>query len=153
MPGGDNTFRHKAIVSLIIIGCLVLIGNLFEHQVINKTYSVQAQNRTLIKRTIAAPRGIIYDRNEHLLVVNEPTYELEMIYREIEEDMDLNAFCQLLEISIEEYENLMTLARSRSYFRTYIPITFLTNIEPSTFARLQEHLFQFPGFYPKLKCK
>jgi len=149
----DQNSRHQGIVALFCIGSLLLLGHLFEHQIIDKTYRAQAQNRTLIERTISAPRGIIYDRNDKLLVVNEPTYELEMIYREIDPDMDISSFCQLLNISVEEYEDLIETARSRRYFRSYIPITFLSNIEPADYARFQEHLFQFPGFYPRLKNK
>lgn len=145
--------RYKIIIALFVIGSFILIGYLFEHQILNENYRTQAQNRTLIKRTIPAPRGIVYDRNNELLVVNEPTYELEMIYREIPDDMDLESFCELLEISLEEYNDLIANARSKPYFRSYIPITFLSNIDPLVFARFQEHLFRFEGFYPTLKNK
>ena len=145
--------RYKIIVSLFVIASIVLGAYLLEHQILNKDYRTQAQDRTLIKRTIPAPRGIVYDRNKELLIVNEPTYELEMIYREIKEDMDIQSFCALLQISEKEYEDLMNSAMSKSYFRKYIPITFLSNIDPLIFAQFQEHLFRFEGFYPRLKNK
>ena len=149
----NHSFRHKSIVSIVSLGSLILIGYLFSHQILHTDYSDRAQNRTLIKRTIAAPRGNIYDRNEKLLVVNEPTYELEMIYREVEKDMDVSSFCDLLEISESEFDELIQKARSKSYYRNYLPITFLSNIDPLAFAKFQEHLFRYPGFYPKLKNK
>ena len=149
----NQSFRHQSIVTLVCLGSLILTGYLFNHQILTKEYSDKAQNRTLIKRTIPAPRGIIYDRNDRLIVVNEPTYELEIIEREIEDDMDIVSFCELLEISESEYEELLNKAKSKSYYRNYIPITFLSNIDPLVFAKFQEHLFRFPGFYPKLKNK
>lgn len=149
----EYSSRYRAIVAFFSIGSLLLVGHLFEHQILNKSYRAQAQNRTLIKRTINAPRGIIYDRNDELLVVNEPTYELEMIGREVDEKMDIERFCSLLKITTDEYLELVEQAKSRKYYRSYIPITFLSNIDPIDFARFQEHLFQFSGFYPKLKNK
>lgn len=149
----DSSSRYQSIVAFVCIGSLLLAGHLFEHQILNKSYRAQAQNRTLIKRTISAPRGIIYDRNDELLVVNEPAYELEMIYREVSEDMDIEEFCKLLNITEDDYHELLQKVMSRKYFRTYIPITFLSNIDPVDYARFQEHLFRFSGFYPKLKNK
>lgn len=149
----EQASRYKIIIAIVTMGSILLIGHLFEHQIINKEYRTQAQNRTLIKRSITAPRGIIYDRDNELLVVNEPTYELEMIYREVDEDMDIEAFCQLLDISLEDYDELLKTAKARRYYKSYIPISFISNIDPKDFAKFQEHLFQFPGFYPKLKNK
>lgn len=149
----DQSSRYRVIVLIICVGSLLLLAHLFDHQILDKKYRDQAQSRTLIKRSISAPRGIVYDRNQELLVVNEPTYELEMIYQEVEEDMDIDLFCDLLGISIGDYEELKKTATSRRYFKKYIPITFLSNIEPVDFARFQEHLFRFPGFYSKLKNK
>ncbi len=149
----DQESRYRVIVLLICVGSFLLMGHLFNHQILDKKYSDQAQNRTLIKRSITAPRGIIYDRNQELLVVNEPTYELEMIFQEVKEDMDIDLFCDLLGITIEDYEALLESATTRRYYKKYIPITFLSNIEPVDFARFQEHLFRFSGFYPKLKNK
>jgi len=91
--------RYRGIMALLCISSLVLVAHLFEHQILNTSYRSQARARTLMERTISAPRGIIYDRNDDLVVVNEPTYELDMIYREIDPDMDIDLFCSLLNIS------------------------------------------------------
>jgi len=145
-----NDIRYKTIVVLIWIGGLLLIGHLGIHQLVDTSYQEQAQNRTLLKRSIAAPRGIIYDRDSELLVVNDPTYEIEIIAREIDPDMDKVLFCDLLGITLEDYDRLLDITKSRKYYKSYIPITFLSQIDPLDFARFQEHLFRFPGFYPRL---
>ncbi len=138
---------------LFIIGGLVLIVNLLSHQVINSEYQDRAENRTLTKRTIYPPRGIIYDRNGELLVVNQPTYELEMIYNEIPDDFDKEGFCQLLDITVDEYEQTLKTVRSRRYFRRNLPISFMSDIGPSIYSTFQEHLYRFPGFYPTIKSR
>ncbi len=135
------------------IGGLLLLFNLFQLQVLNKSYREDAQNRTLIKRNIAPPRGLIKDRNGLLLVINEPTYELQMIYREIDPQMDVQEFCKLLDIDIETYQLRIENAEGKTYFQQSIPITFLSNIDPVIFSKFQEHLYRFPGFYPRMKNK
>jgi len=87
--------RYKGIVTLLCIGSLVLVGHLFDHQILDTTYRSQARARTLMERTISAPRGIIYDRNDQLVVVNEPTYELDLVHRELDPDMDIDLFCSM----------------------------------------------------------
>ena len=145
-----NDIRYKTIVTLVWIGGLLLIGHLGIHQLVDTSYQEQAQDRTLIKTPITAPRGIIFDRDSGLLVVNDPTYEIEIITREIDPDMDKTLFCDLLGISLEDYDQLLDIAQSRKYYKSYIPITFLSQIDPLDFAKFQEHLFRFPGFYPRL---
>lgn len=145
-----DDLRYKTIVALVWIGGLLLLGNLARHQLIDTSYQQQAQDRTLLKRSITAPRGIIYDRDGELLVVNDPTYEIEMIYRDIDPDMDINLFCDLLSINRDDYDRLIEVAKSRKYYKSYIPITFLSQVDPLDFAKFQEHMFRFPGFYPRL---
>ncbi|MEL6123407.1 MAG: penicillin-binding protein 2 [Bacteroidota bacterium] len=149
----DDRFRFQTILFFFGVGGLILIGSLMRYQLFDRGYRQAAQDRTLTTRTISAPRGIIYDRKGELLVVNEPAYELEMIHREIDPDMDIKAFCELLSIDQEMYKTLMDRATTRSYFRRALPITFLSNIDPEDFARFQEHLHEFPGFYTQLKNK
>ena len=148
-----DPIRYRLIMAFFSIGGFLLLANLFEHQVLNQTYKDKAQSRTLIRRNISPPRGLISDRNNKLLVVNEPTYELEVIYREIDKEMDVKSFCELLSIDVPTYNLMMENATSRSYFRRSIPITFLSNIDPLDFSRFQEHLHRFPGFYTRLKNK
>lgn len=149
----NETTRYKVIATFFGIGAFLLIVNLFEHQVLNSTYQDKAQSRTLIKRTISPPRGLISDRYGKMLVVNEPIYELEMIFHEIDPQMDIARFCNLLNIDKATYDLLMDNALSRPYFRKYIPITFISNINPEQYSRFQEHLHRFPGFYARMKNK
>ena len=130
-----NDIRYKTVVALVWIGSLLLIGHLALHQLMDTSYKEQAQDRTLLKRSITAPRGIIYDRDSELLMVNDPTYEIEIVAREIDPDMDKALFCDLLGIQLEDYDRLLEIAQGRKYYKSYIPITFLSQIDPLDFAK------------------
>ena len=145
--------RYRIILVLFFLGSGVLIANLFDHQVINSDYSLRAENRTLVKKTIRPSRGVIVDRNDKLIVVNEPTYQLEIIYNEILPDFDKNRFCELLNIETVEYDQALEIAKGRRYFQKHLPITLLDNISPLFYSQFQEHLHKFPGFYPVIKSR
>ena len=145
--------RKKIIAILFSLGAAILLVNLFHIQIIDKRYRSQAQNSTLTKRSISPPRGIIYDRNDQLVVINEPTYGLDIIYNEVSEDFDLDLFCSLLNLTKSEYESLLNEAKSKTYYRPSIPISLVNNISPQEYSVFQEHLHKFPGFYPTIKNK
>lgn len=145
--------RYKVIVILFVIGSIVLLFNLLNHQVLNSNYSTRAENRTLTKKTLVPSRGIIIDRNENLIVVNQPTYELEVVVSEIEKEFDKDKFCTLLNIEKEEYDQVLQQVQSRHYYRKSLPITFLENINPAIFSKFQEHLYEFSGFYPVINSR
>ena len=149
----EHKERYKIILILFFLGSGVLIANLFNHQIVDSDYSLKAENRTLIKKTITPPRGVIVDRNDELIVVNEPTYQLEIIYSEISDDFDKIEFCRLLNIEDTEYDQALEVAMSRRYFRKHLPITLLENISPITYSQFQEHLHKFPGFYPEIQSR
>jgi penicillin-binding protein 2 len=145
--------RYRIILVLFFLGSGVLIANLFDHQVIDSDYSLRAENRTLVKKTIRPSRGVIVDRNDKLMVVNEPTYQLEIIYNEILPDFDRARFCELLNIEPVEYDQALEIVRGRRYFHKHLPITLLDNISPLIYSQFQEHLHKFPGFYPVIKSR
>lgn len=149
----NDEIRYKLVVAFFGLGTFLLLANLFQHQILNQSYQDKAQSRTLIRRNISPPRGLIADREGKLLVVNESTYELEVIVREIDPDMDYEVFCQLLNIDRETYDLLLSNAMARPYYRRSIPITFLSNIDPIDFSLFQEHLHRFSGFYTRMKNK
>jgi penicillin-binding protein 2 len=69
--------RINYFYALLIIGFLLLIGRLFELQIIlGARYRALAEENRIKKEITAAPRGMIYDRNHQPLVKNEPIYRL-----------------------------------------------------------------------------
>lgn len=145
--------RYKVIAILFSLGSIVLLFNLLDHQILDSNYSTRAENRTLTKRTIVPARGIISDRNLNLVVINQPTYELEIVVSEINVNFDKAKFCELLEIGTDEYDQTLQKVQQRHYYRRNLPITFLENIDPAIYSRFQEHLFEFSGFYPVINSK
>lgn len=139
--------RQAPILWTFIIGALILLYKLAEIQIFDDTYKRLAEKTILDKQTIYPSRGLIYDRNGKLLTYNKPIYDLEMIYRNLDPDMDTSLFCNLLEIDRPTFlNNVEKNWRSVRYHKS-LPTLFLSKINPENFTKFQEQLFRFPGFY------
>ncbi|NOT37798.1 MAG: penicillin-binding protein 2 [Saprospiraceae bacterium] len=144
-----NLFLSLRIVIVIII--VILISLLAKFQLFDPFYSVKANATTLIQKNIEPERGLFYDRKGKILVINYPTYDLYVTYKNIKPGFDTVKFCNLLNISKKVFiENLDKDWSSNMYSKS-VPFVFLKNIEPETFLRFQENIFQFPAFTPYVR--
>lgn len=144
----DNQERKKIIYFVIILIASVLVLRSAQLQLFTKKYKEQAARTTLYKSIIYPARGLLYDRNGKPLVLNYPIYEILAIKNKIKPDMDTAEFCKLLNIDKEVFVKNLDKDWTNPQFHKAIPFVFLNKISPEQFARFQEHIFKFPGFYP-----
>src|SRR5665648_607329 len=93
------------IATFLAIGFIYLI-RLFYIQVIDRSYTLSANNNVLRYVTQFPPRGLIYDRNGKLLLYNEAVYDLMVIPRQVK-DVDTAEICRLLGITREGFNERM----------------------------------------------
>ncbi len=140
--------RHAPIVWTLILATGLLIYKTAEIQLFDATYKTLAQKTILDKKVVYPSRGLIYDRYKQLMTVNKPIYEIRVVFRNIDPDMDTALFCQLLNITKDEFEFHLDKNWSSPRFHKAIPFTFLSRVKPEVFSRFQEHMYRFPGFFP-----
>ena len=90
---------RKFLLLLIVISTsFIFILRLFYLQVYaSEPYSIYEDNA--IRKVFTYPkRGYIYDRNNNLLVSNQPSYDV-MIIPGLVKELDTVEFCKLLKIS------------------------------------------------------
>jgi penicillin-binding protein 2 len=137
--------RHKVIVGIFLLIAIIFITKLFYIQVINDNYKFSANNNVLRYGVQQAVRGLIYDRDSNLIVANVPAYDLMIIPRELKgKNMDTLAFCNLTDISKEEF---FTKYNKAAEYSKYKESVFIKHISLENSSTLSEKLFQFPGFY------
>lgn len=137
------TRRRYVIVGIIVFAALLLVIKLFSIQVIEDTYRLSADNNVLRYVTQYPARGLIYDRNEKLMVFNQAAYDL-MVVPAQTGNMDTSLFCSELGITEEFFRERMKTAVSYS---RRAPSVFLKQISAETYAQFQEKMFMYPGFY------
>ena len=77
-------------------------------------YSLIAEKISLRKQTVYPQRGLIFDRNDKLLVYNDPVYDLMISVPVKLKGIDTLSFCQLLEIDKDKFNQLLTKAKHES---------------------------------------
>lgn len=134
--------RKLLLPVLIVVGTILILARLFYLQIIDDDFKLKAQNNA-IKIVYEYPeRGYIYDRNGQLLVANQPSYDINVIPREIK-DLDTLEFCNFLDISKQEFDRLLKKATNYSW---RLPSPFLTQLNRKDFAAFQEKIGKYKGF-------
>jgi penicillin-binding protein 2 len=135
--------RKYVVIALIVIASLGLLIRLFIIQVVKDSYRLSADNNVLRYVTQYPARGLIYDRNDKLIVFNQAAYDLMVVPAQTSR-IDTAGFCDLLGISTDVFNKQMKAAINYS---RRAPSVFLKQVSNETYARLQEKMFLYPGFY------
>ena len=135
--------RKILLLLIVIVTSLVFILRLYYLQVyISEPYSIYEDNA--IRKVYTYPkRGYIYDRNNELLVSNQPSYDV-MIIPGLVKKIDTIEFCNLLKISEDYFNN--KIERTTKYSRR-IPSVFLPHLSKEDYGFLAEKIRKFEGFY------
>lgn len=135
--------RKYVITALIVLASVVLIIKLFRIQVVEDTYRLSANSNVLRYITQYPARGLIYDRNGKMIVYNQAAYDLMVIPVQTAK-FDTAEFCQTIGITKQLFMERM---RAAIAYQKRAPSIFLKQISAETYARLQEKMFMYPGFY------
>lgn len=143
--------RYQNILAVFLIGTLVLLGKAAHLQLIDDTYQVKGNNIAVDEITTYPSRGLITDRKGEIIVYNNAMYDLMVTYKQINPAMDTAKFCELLEIDKATFiKKLDKNWRSGRYSKRK-PFVFLKQLSAPRYAKIQEHLYDFPGFFTQLR--
>jgi penicillin-binding protein 2 len=134
--------RKYIIQGIILFVGLVFLVQLFAIQVIDRTYRDAANNNIILEEIEYPFRGLILDRYSDLVVSNSPEFDLLVTPIEVVV-ADTSYFCDLLNITLEQFNESMNAAKSYSNFKSSVFLKQISNLE---FARFQDKLDEFEGF-------
>lgn len=138
--------RRWIIGGFILVVAIIYIVRLFNLQVLDDKYKDYADSNAFLRKAIYPSRGIIYDRNDKLVVYNQPAYDVMIIPRDVHE-FDSIDFCSAINITPEQLRKRFRDMRNSPGYSSYSPQTLITHLSPEDYGRLQEKLYRFPGFY------
>lgn len=141
-----NEGRKEIFQLLIIVVGIIFLVKLFFIQVADNRYAQMADSNAIIRQTEYPVRGLIKDRNGKLIVYNTPEYKLEVLLKDIG-FFDSAKFCRIFNMSRESLRATFREMKSRKEFSPYKPTLFLDQLSNVDFARVQDYLDEFPGFY------
>ncbi|MDR1332685.1 MAG: penicillin-binding protein 2 [Tannerella sp.] len=141
--------RRYVIIASVVFVLLIFTARLFYLQIIDDEYKGWADSNAFLKKTLYPARGVIYDRNDKLLVYNQPAYDVMLIMREINA-FDTLDFCKTLGITKEFFIKRINDIKDRKMnpgYSSYVPQVFMTQLATNEYGIFQEKLYKFPGFY------
>ena len=144
-------YRQRVIQFIFFLSAIVLLGKAFYIQVWDKSSSENAEAATFGTNILYPSRGLIFDRNDKLLVNNNAMFDLMFTYNQIDPKMDTLEFCELLNITKKDFIKKTNKNWKSNRYDKRQPTTFLKKISTETFAQFQEHLFEYPGFFVQVR--
>ncbi|HEY1563773.1 MAG TPA: penicillin-binding protein 2 [Gaiellaceae bacterium] len=142
--------RRVALLSgLIVIGFAALLGRLWALQVLAGTqYAARAQANQLRTVRVPAPRGLIVDRNQNVLVTNKPVTSVELwpsglpkVYaRRVAE---LRELAHVTRVNVRQVTRLIVERRRAGDMLD--PVVVRPEAPTPMLTYLQERAGQFPG--------
>jgi len=135
--------RNALLYILVIITGLLFVGRLFYLQIVEDSFKNQSESNAYKRERVYPERGHIYDRNQQLLVANQPSYDLMVIPRKVK-SFDTLQLCDLL--SIDKEKLIKQLHKARRY-SPRLPSSVVAQMSKIEYASLQEKIRKFKGFY------
>ena len=133
--------------TITLITALIFIVRLISLQLINSSYKSLSDDNAVIENEVFPERGYIYDRNNKLLVSNQPVYDLIAIPENITA-FDTLQLAKIINISKPELQNKLSTARK---FSMKLPYVIVNQISKERNAIIQEKIWKFTGFYLQKK--
>lgn len=125
----------------------VLLGQLLKLQISQGSFNrLLAEGNRVRSREIAAPRGLIYDKNGQILASNQATYDLEIYPLDLPRDLNerkeiLKRLAEIAQMAEKEIEQRV----AQKGYSTYDPIVLRENIDRETALILKAKTVNLAG--------
>lgn len=149
LPKGGDVAKKRvtAVAAVVLVAFAVVVGQLWYLQVLEGGHFRDASDKNRIRvRPVAAPRGILFDRNGVPLVDNRPTFTLSLIPGELprEEqgrDAVLGRVASLLRIPYQELGESV----ARVSLDSFLPVRVRRGLRLEDMAKVEEWKLELPG--------
>ena len=142
----QRLFYRRVITAGVLVVLLsgLVMGRLFQLQVLEHEYfSAQSQGNRIRVQPVAPTRGLIFDRNGHVLAENLPSYQLELIPEQtpnVEE-----ALAGLVALDLLQPDEIPELRKLIESHRNFEAIPLKRQLSDEEVAVFAVHRLGFPG--------
>ena len=138
-----NQSRSRIVRLIFLLAFLVILGQLFNLQVLSGKYEKLALDNAIYPKIIYPERGIIYDRRGKAILNNAIMYDLMVTPSEVK-GIDTLEFCDIMSMDTAEFKKRIIEAIIKN--TSVRPSTFQALLKPDMLARFEENSWKFPGF-------
>jgi len=142
-----NEGRKEIFQIVFVLVGIIFLVKLFFVQVADNRYAELANSNSILREVEYPFRGLIKDRNGKLIVYNTPEYDLEVVVNDIKR-LDSIKFCQVFNLTSQELrKKFKELKAHKKEYSPVKPMRFIERLSNEDFAKVQDRLDEFPGFY------
>ena len=139
--------RHTRLLIGLGVVAVILLAKIFSIQVLDDHYKIDADNNTTVREIIYPTRGVIYDRNDELLVGNKVAYDILVNPRDLEKvEFDTVGLAAALDTTVEFIRGKMQEYRKNRRRIGFQSVTMIKQIPAETYNKFAEVQYRFPGF-------
>lgn len=143
---GSEWFSRRVVgvMLAVLIAFAILISRLLYLQVGGgKEYRRLSESNSIRLHDIDAPRGLIFDRNNHMLVDNRPSFDLYIILKDAQPlETTLEKLAPLIGYTVADLKARIKKSRPQG---AYVPVLLKEDIGREMLAVVEVNLFDLPG--------
>jgi penicillin-binding protein 2 len=144
--------QYVLLSGLMLLMFMIYMVRMWHLQVLQGTsYRFQSENNRIRIEDIAAPRGIIFDRNGVPIVENRPAYNL-VIIREDIRDLD-GTIRQLARLCERQPEEFFSIIEANKTIPKFLPLRLAADLDRDCLARIEAQRIRLPGVLIQLEPK
>ena len=138
---------NKRLVTLFIIGLLflVILFRFFKLQIIDyENFKDRAINKVIRIIPISAPRGLIKDRNNLVIVSNAKSYDFQLVPYDVQSNFNYKLLLNYIDIDTLTIKEKVSSYKNSSD-RKFTPISLKNKLSQDIVFKVREQKEEFPG--------
>src|SRR3954471_2858124 len=122
--------RFRYLYAVLFLGLGILLSRLIYLQILEGDKMRRYSEENRIRRVkVAAPRGMIFDRNKNLLIDNRPAFDLEIVPQYLSESHQskqvITLLSKLVKMPESEIQDALDKAQGQA---AYLPVKVKTDL-------------------------
>jgi penicillin-binding protein 2 len=146
---GYRNSKFKVIIATLLTAFLILVGRLFQLQIIEYDFHQKLSDSNRIERIVLrAERGWIADRNGKVIVRNRPSYQINILFDEVENSVKLKESLLQFRDSLGNsiFDSLLIERRlEQGRWRRYEPQRIYEDAPIELVSLIEEQIENLPG--------
>ena len=144
--------QYMLICAIMLLLMMIYMVRLWHLQVLQgESYRFQSENNRIRIEEIAAPRGIIFDRNGVPIVENRPAYNL-VIIREDISDLE-GTIRELARLCDRDPDEFFSIIEANKAAPKFVPLRLASDLDRDYLARIEAQRIRLPGVVIQLEPK
>lgn len=138
-----------ALICVLVAFVVLLLRLLYLQIVMGEEYLTLSLNNRIRLQSIDPPRGLIYDRNDDVLVENRPSFDVTITLKDARPvEKTIAKLADHLGVPPQELMLKLSTSKGRS---AYKPIMLLQDIGRDALAAIEAHKYDLPGIEINVK--